>query len=47
MPEIVINEAEIIYKSSTPQIVDSYGRISVGRKLTRKEIIVYAVEVQR
>ena len=45
MPEIIINEKEILFKSPSSQIVDSNGRISVGRKLAGKEIIAYVVEV--
>lgn len=45
MPIIQIDEKEIIYKSPSSQIVDSNGRISVGRKLAGREIIAYVVEV--
>lgn len=47
MPEIKIDMMEIVYQSPSPQKVDTYGRITVGRSLAGKEIIVYAVEVQR
>ena len=47
MPELKIDVNELIYQSPSPQIVDKQGRISIGRPLSGKEIIVYAVEVQR
>ena len=45
MPIIQIDEKEIAFKSSSPQTVDQNGRISVGRSLAGKKLIVYAVEV--